>query len=113
VRVLLDNCVDARFGKLIAGHEVVHVLAKGWDQLTNGHLLNTAEEEHFGVLLTVDKNMRFQQNFAKRKISLITIEVLKIDLASLAPFGSVVEKKLNSGIPPGSMINLSSIDLSS
>ncbi len=45
----------------------------GWDRLTNGHLLVAAEKAGFDLLLTADKNMRYQQNLAGRKIALVVL----------------------------------------
>jgi hypothetical protein len=41
--------------------------------LRNGELLNTAEAAGFDVLLTTDKNMRYQQNLRGRKIAVILL----------------------------------------
>jgi hypothetical protein len=62
MRVLVDNCVDVRFGRLIRDHEVAHTVDRGWGNLSNGALLAAAETAGFDVLVTVDKNLRFQQD---------------------------------------------------
>ena len=111
MRVLLDNCVDRRFGSFVNGHEVIHVLDRAWDRLVNGRLLDVGEEADFDVLLTVDKNMKFQQNFAARKISLMSIEAPKIDLESLRPFAPLVEARLSEPLLPGSVIIFTEADL--
>jgi hypothetical protein len=41
--------------------------------LANGDLLRAAEEAGFDVLLTTDKNMRSQQNFAGRRIAVVVL----------------------------------------
>jgi len=41
--------------------------------LTNGELIATAETAGFEVLLTTDKNMRYQQNLTGRKIAFVVI----------------------------------------
>ena len=45
----------------------------GWDTLSNGDLLRAAEETTFDVLLTTDKNIRYQQNLAKRVIAIVVL----------------------------------------
>ncbi|HTS35217.1 MAG TPA: hypothetical protein VMH04_06070 [Candidatus Solibacter sp.] len=47
--------------------------AQGWDRLTNGELLDAAEAAGFGVLLTTDKNMRYQQKIAGRRIAVVVL----------------------------------------
>jgi hypothetical protein len=37
MRILLDNCVDIRFARLITGHEVRHARDLGWQDLSNGN----------------------------------------------------------------------------
>ena len=46
---------------------------QGWATLSNGDLLKVAEEAGFGVLLTTDKNIRYQQNLAGRKIAIVVL----------------------------------------
>ena len=47
MRLLLDNCVDVHAKALFVGHDVVHVLDRGWDGLVNGKLITTAAEGGF------------------------------------------------------------------
>jgi len=44
----------------------------GWDRLSNGDLLTVAEEAGFDVLLTADKNIRYQ-NLEGRRIALVVL----------------------------------------
>jgi hypothetical protein len=46
---------------------------QGWDTLKNGELLSAAEAAGFDVILTTDKNMRYQQNLAGRKIAVVVL----------------------------------------
>jgi hypothetical protein len=41
--------------------------------LSNGELLDVAEAAGFELLLTTDKNMRYQQNMAGRKIAFVVL----------------------------------------
>ena len=45
----------------------------GWDRLTNGELLAATEQAGFDLLLTTDKNMRYQQDLTGRKLVIIVI----------------------------------------
>ncbi len=42
--------------------EVKTVVEMNWSGLKNGNLMKVAVEENFDVLLTIDKNLEFQQN---------------------------------------------------
>jgi hypothetical protein len=46
---------------------------QGWATLRNGDLLVVAEEAGFDILLTTDKNIRYQQNLAARKIAIVVL----------------------------------------
>ena len=73
VRVLLDNSAPRGLVKALSGHIVIEARAQGWDELTNGDLLNAAEAAGFDILITPDQNIRYQQNLTTRKISLVVL----------------------------------------
>jgi hypothetical protein len=62
-RVLLDECVPTRLGNDLIGHDVETVASMGWVGIKNGQLLQQAAKE-FDCLLTVDRNLQFQQSHA-------------------------------------------------
>ncbi len=71
--ILFDHGTPRGIVRSLAGHEVREAKAQGWDRLTNGELLAAAEEARFDVLLTTDKNIRYQQNLAGRKIAVVVL----------------------------------------
>lgn len=48
-------------------------MSQGWERLDNGALLGAAEAAGFEVFITSDKNLRYQQNLAGRKIALVIL----------------------------------------
>jgi predicted nuclease of predicted toxin-antitoxin system len=56
VKILLDECVPARFGRLLTGHSATTVPRHGWAGIKNGDLLALAEKE-FDALITVDQKL--------------------------------------------------------
>ena len=52
---------------------MVEAIEPGWDRLVNGELIAAAEAGGFDVLLTTDKNMRYQQNLTGRKIAFVVL----------------------------------------
>jgi hypothetical protein len=60
MRVFLDECVDWRLSRDIAGHEVATARQMGWTSIRNGELLALAEQE-FDIFLTVDRNLSFSR----------------------------------------------------
>lgn len=71
--ILFDHGTPKGLTLALAGHTVVTAQAKGWDRLDNGALLDAAEEARFDILLTTDRNIRYQQNLAGRKIALVVL----------------------------------------
>jgi hypothetical protein len=73
MRILFDHVTPRGIARYLPGHVVTKAKDRGWDTLTNGNLLAEAERAGFDVLLTADKNMRFQQNLTGRRIALVVL----------------------------------------
>ena len=71
--ILFYHVTPAGVSRFLSGHTVVKAKKRGWDRLTNGDLLAAAEQAGFDVLLTADKNMRYQQNLEGRRIALVVL----------------------------------------
>jgi len=71
--ILFDNGTPAPLRNAFKGHIVVEAIERGWERLANGELIAAAEDAGFEVLLTTDKNMRYQQNLEGRKIAFVVI----------------------------------------
>jgi hypothetical protein len=85
VKILLDHCVPKPFKQELLEHQVSTARELGWEALKNGALLNEAQANGFEVFITVDQNIRYQQNLRNRSVVVradgITIE----DLRPLVP----------------------------
>jgi hypothetical protein len=84
LKILLDENLDWRLGQYLPGHQVQSVPSIGWAGLKHGILLAQAEKQ-FGVLLTMDSNMRYQQNLANDRIPVIALEASSNRLADTRP----------------------------
>jgi hypothetical protein len=73
MRVLFDNGTPKPIARCLVGHEVTYARRIGWHELENGELIQRAEELGYDVLLSTDKNIRYQQNLAGRKIALVVL----------------------------------------
>lgn len=71
--ILFDNGTPAPLRRALTSHTVVEAIERGWDRLTNGELIAAAEAAGFDLLLTTDKNIRYQQNLTGRKIAFVVI----------------------------------------
>ena len=70
---MLDNGVPRGVARALASHTVKESRDQGWDEFSNGELLTAAEAAGFEVLVTTDKNIRFQQNLAGRRIAIVVL----------------------------------------
>jgi Domain of unknown function (DUF5615) len=84
MRVLLDECVPRALRKELLGHEVKTVAEAGWAGVKNGELLQLAAAQ-FDLLLTVDRNLEYQQNFAGLALAVIVVHAPSNDVAVLRP----------------------------
>ena len=81
MRVLLDECVPRVLRAELPGHEVKTVAEVGWAGVKNGTLLQRAGTQ-YDVLLTVDRNLEYQQSFAGVTIAVIVVDVRSNDIAN-------------------------------
>ena len=72
MRILLDECVPARLGQELVGHEVRTVPEMGGASQENGALLTLAEGK-FDVFLTTDQRISYQQAVSKFTIALVVL----------------------------------------
>jgi hypothetical protein len=73
MRILFDHGTPAPLQSFLTGHTVRQAKAQGWDSFKNGELLIAAETAEFDVVVTTDKNMRYQQNLTKRTIAIVVL----------------------------------------
>ena len=83
MRILLDESVPYRLGRLLVGHSVSSVQREGWASTKNGKLLALAAA-NFDVLLTADKGMEYQQNLVTLPMSVLVVRAHSNRLGSIA-----------------------------
>lgn len=54
-------------------HVVTRTAELNWEELKNGELLDAAEKEGFEVLVTCERNLKYQQNFSGRHIAIVVL----------------------------------------
>lgn len=106
MRLLLDECLPRKLKSsfISAGHNCETVREVGWEGVTNGKLLAQAEFL-FDVLITVDKNLRYQQAFKNRVISVLILRAKSNDIEDLEPLVPAVLNALKS-INPGQVLEI-------
>ena len=73
MHVLFDHNVPSGIAAALKGHDVTLAVERGWERISNGDLLSQAELAGFDVMLTADKNIRYQQNLKKRRIAIVLL----------------------------------------
>ena len=84
MKVLLDECVDWRLSRSIAGHDVKSARQMGWRAVKNGELLALASDQ-FDVFVTVDRSVSLQQNVRAVRIAIIILRAKSNRLQDLLP----------------------------
>lgn len=102
MKVLLDECVPRKLRRELAEHEVLTVTERGWSGIENGELLGLAQVE-FDVFLTVDQNLKYQENLKAFNIAIMLMVARNNRLKNLLPLMPEVRKALES-IQPGDFI---------
>ena len=98
MRVLLDECVDRRLLRHLTAHDATTVAKQGWSGITNGRLLALAEKE-FDVLITMDRNLSFQQSLPKFHIALVVLRARSNRLGDLLPLVPEMVSAISSAQP--------------
>ena len=96
MKILLDECVTKRLKKHLETFEVYTVRELNLGGTKNGKLMSFCVENNFDILLTIDKNLMFQQNLENYSLTIVVLNSLtsKIeDIVTFLPsFKSQVEK---------------------
>ena len=72
MKILFDQGTPVPLRASLAAHEVRTAFEMAWSDLDNGELLAAAETS-FDVLITTDRNLRFQQNLAGRRLAILVL----------------------------------------
>jgi hypothetical protein len=87
LRLLLDANLPVGFAALLTAHDVKSVHDRGWSNLDNG------------ALLTLDQNIRYQQNMRERPIAVLVLGARSNRIQDLEPLVSTVLETLPKARP--------------
>ena len=77
MKILLDEYVTKKAKRLLTEFKVYTVPEMGFGGMKNGKLLMRAAASGFDILLTIDKNMDYQQNIGKHELTIVVLNVTK------------------------------------
>ena len=84
MKVLIDENLPRKLAGHLKGHECRTVAECGWAGKKNGELLSLAEPE-FDVLLTLDKNIPYQQDLKLGRIAILIVRAHSNRIQDLLP----------------------------
>lgn len=102
MNLLLDECVTNYLKPDFVGHSVSTIDEAGFKGLKNGKLL-AAASPMFDVLVTVDQNLRFQQNIKNFDIAILVLRAVRSTYPMLKPLALQALVELES-ISPGEIV---------
>jgi hypothetical protein len=105
MRILLDECVPRPLRRELPGHDVCTIREMGWAGKKNGELLALMAGTGFEVLLTVDQNLRHQQNLAASGMAVVMMVASSNRFADLVPLMPAVNAALSS-IQAGDLVEI-------
>lgn len=85
MRLLLDNNIHVDFARELPEFDVTHCRDLGWQKLLNGALVRAASER-FDILLTIDKNMRYQTSLKGLSIAVVIFDAKNDRIEELKRF---------------------------
>ena len=96
MKVLLDECVTKKLKSYLKEFEVYTVTEMGWSGVKNGKLMTLCVENGFEVLLTIDKNLAYQQNLDKYKVSIAVFNTTTSKIEELKAFVPSFEEQASN-----------------
>ena len=95
MKILLDECVTKRLKLHLQDFETYTVRELNLGGIKNGKLMTFCKENQFDILLTIDKNLMFQQNLEKYPVTIIVLNCLSSKLEYLKLFIPQFKEKVN------------------
>lgn len=86
MKILLDEWVTKHLKPYFSKHEVYTVREMSWSGIKNGKLMTLCVENGFDLLLTIDKNLQYQQNLEKYPITIVILNSFTSTIKELATF---------------------------
>ena len=86
MKILLDECVTKRLKKYLEEFEVFTVRELELSGIKNGKLMIYCVENKFDILLTIDKNLMYQQNLDKYPLTIVVLNCFTSKIEELVTF---------------------------
>lgn len=108
MKILIDENLPRKLAAHLEGHECRTVVECGWSGKKNGELLALADSQ-FDVLLTLDKNLPFQQDLGSVRIAVLILRARSSRIQDLLPIIPDCLDALTS-IRPGQVVRVGNLN---
>ncbi|MBM2839604.1 MAG: hypothetical protein HW412_132 [Bacteroidetes bacterium] len=102
MKILLDENLPAKlrfdFGE---GYEIKTVKEMGWNGKKNGELLTLLNSYGFDMFVTMDKNIRHQQNLSRLPITVFLLNAKNNKHQTIQPLVARTNEAIQKGPPKG------------
>lgn len=73
MQIPFDQGTPAPLRRCLSAHTVSTAYEQGWSTVTNGDLIQLAEQRGYQLLIATDTNLRYQQNLQSRTIAILVL----------------------------------------
>ena len=96
MKILLDECVTKRLKEHLKEYDVLTVRELNLSGIKNGMLMTFCVENNFDILLTIDKNLMFQQNLDQYPVTIVILNCRTSKIEELVTFLPSFKSQINS-----------------
>ena len=107
MQILLDECVPRPLKREFSDYDVRTVVEMGWSGKKNGELLQLMAQAGITILLTADRNLRYQQNLQQAGVAVVVLIAPSNRLPDLVPLIPDVRNRLKT-IAVGEVVEIGS-----
>ena len=104
MKLLIDENLPKALKQHFPNHEIYTVRDMGWQSKKNGELLSLMLSEGFEVLITFDKNLKHQQNFAKYPVAVLVVNAFGNAMSFLIELVPQMNHALSNKLPIGATV---------
>ena len=102
MKILLDENLPRKLKFDFGGNNQVFTVSEfEWSGKKNGELLKLATNNGFDVFITVDKNLKYQQNLTKSPLTIFVLYAKDNKRKTLKPLIAEVERHLTPNLQKG------------
>jgi predicted nuclease of predicted toxin-antitoxin system len=96
MKILLDECITKRLKNHLLEFEVYTIRELDLSGIKNGKLMTYCVDNNFDILLTIDKNLMYQQNLDKHPLTIAVLNSFTSKIEELITFLPSFKLQINN-----------------